>query len=127
MQGSQDDEGDQIQELADQQVPSKFDQVSESSEPIDPRIYSIIQLQDKLDESNKRLKKQQEKLASKQKIILDSQQAKLLDLEPESSVSSPPVISQVTILKVMVGEEAIEDSAECDKKVNTDKWNKPTK
>ena len=81
----------------------------------------MIQATKEIDQLKKRLNKQQEKMASKQKIILDSQQAKLLDLEPESSVSSPPVISQVTILKVMVGEEAIGDSTECDKKVNTDK------
>ena len=66
MQGSQDDESDQIQELADQQRPSKFDQASESSEQTDPRIYQMILLDDKLEESKKRLKKLQEKMASKQ-------------------------------------------------------------
>ena len=127
MQGLQDDENDQTQELADQQKPPKSEQASESSEKIDPRIYELIQAEQELAKNSKRLKKLQEKLASKQQIILDSQQAKLLDLEPQSSVSSPPVISQATILKAMVGEEALEDSSECDKKVNTDKWNKPTK
>ena len=79
----------------------------------------MLQVTKVLEEEKKRLKKQQEKQATKQKIILDSQQAKLLDLEPESSVSSPPVISQATILKTMVGEEALEDSEHQDEKSQT--------
>ena len=94
---------------------------------LDPETYEVEQANQEPSKESKRVKKQQDKLKVKQEFFLDSQQEKFVDFEAQSNVSCSPFISQATLLKAMIGDEVLEDSSEYDKKVNTDKSNKPTK
>ena len=63
-----------------------------------------------MEKKSNRAKKQDEKLATKQKILLDSQQAMFFDLEAESILSIPPIPSQVTNKQGMTENEGLKNS-----------------
>ena len=127
MQGSQEDEEDQIQELIDQQEPPKSDQGSDGPEQVDPETYEVEQANQKPAKESKRVKKQQAKLAAKQEFFLDSQQEAFINFEAQSISSVPQIPSQVTKNQGMIEQEYLNALELVEKKSPTLKSLKPTK
>ena len=127
MQGSQEDEGYQIQELADQQEHPKSDQGSNGPKKVDPETYEVEQANQEPAKESKRVKKQQAKLAAKQEFFLDSQQLAFVNFEAQSISSIPHIPSQVTNHQDNVEPEYLNALEQFDKKSPTLKSLKTTK